>query len=69
MAIYQITVEITTRLSREMEAESVEHAERLADELYQTYQRGDNAHVVATEHHKSVALTGHQRDRWRFAPA
>jgi hypothetical protein len=56
MAKYQVTIEATTRLSREVEVDSAQAAEQLADEMYQEFLHGENAHVIGTEHHRSVEL-------------
>ena len=56
MAKYQVTFELTTRLSREVEADSTAQAERFAEAMYQEYLKGDNNHVIGTEHHRSVEL-------------
>src|SRR4029453_10008142 len=56
MAKYQVTIEFTTRLSREVEANSAAEAEPLADEMFQGVLKGENAHVIGTEHHRSVEL-------------
>jgi hypothetical protein len=56
MAKYQVTIEWTTRLSREVEANSAAEAEPLADEMFQGFLKGENAHVIGTEHHQSVEL-------------
>ena len=42
MAKYQVTFELTTRLSREVEADSTAQAERFAEAMYQEYLKGDN---------------------------
>jgi hypothetical protein len=68
MAKYQVAIEITTYLSREVEANSATDAERLAEEMYREYQQGQNAHLVGTEQRRSVALSGSAPPRWRFAP-
>jgi hypothetical protein len=67
MAKYQITIEFTTQLSREVEANSSDEAERLADSMYQEYERGEKAHIVGTGHHRSVELLS-QAATGRFAP-
>ena len=54
MAKYQVTVEWILRLSREVEANSSDEAERLADSMFQEYEKGETAHIVGTEHHRSV---------------
>jgi hypothetical protein len=49
MATYQVTIEFTTRLSREVETHSAAEAEPLADEMFQGFLKGENAHVIGTE--------------------
>ena len=56
MAKYQVTIEWTTRLSREVEANSAAEAEPLADEMFQGFLKGENAHVIGTEHQRSIEL-------------
>jgi hypothetical protein len=56
MAKYQITIEFTTRLSREVDADSAQNAEQLADLMFQEYLKGENTHIVGTDHHRSIEL-------------
>jgi hypothetical protein len=56
MAKYRITMEWTTQLSREVEADSSEEAKRMAEAMDQEYQQGDNTHVTGTERRRSVEL-------------
>jgi hypothetical protein len=41
MAKYRVTIEWSMRLSREVEANSSDEAERLADSMYQAYEKGE----------------------------
>ena len=56
MAKYRVTIEWSMRLSREVEANSSDKAERLADSMYQEYERGERGDIIGTEHHRSVEL-------------
>lgn len=65
MAKYWITIEVTTQLSREIEANSAEDAEQYAESMYQEYQQGDKSHVTGMERHRSVELSSASpRRRW-----
>lgn len=44
-----MTVEITIRLSREVEANSSDEAERLADNMQQEYDKGETAHIIGAK--------------------
>ena len=56
MAKYRVTIESTTRLSHEVEADSSQDAEQLAETMYQEWKKGENAHVIGTEWHRNVEL-------------
>lgn len=56
MATYRVTIEFTTQLSREIEANSAEEAEQLAENMYQEYRQGQNTHVTGTDQRRSVEL-------------
>jgi hypothetical protein len=65
MAKYRVTIEFTTLLSREVDANSAQEAEQLADNMYQEYLKGDNTHISSTDHHRSVELLAQdQSGRW-----
>jgi len=49
MAKYQVTFELTTRLSREVEPIPRHKLRRFAEAMYQEYLKGDNNHVIGTE--------------------
>ena len=69
MAKYRVTIEFTTRLSREIDVDSAEDAEQYAESMYQEYKQGQHTHIVSTERRRNVELlpdqAGSQR---RFAP-
>lgn len=67
MAKYQITIELTTQLSREVDSNSTEEAEHMAEAMYQEYQQGDNTHVTSTDRHRSVELLSTEEPR-RWQP-
>jgi hypothetical protein len=67
MAKYQITIEVTTQLSREIEANSAEDAEQYAESMYQEYQQGNKTHITGTTRRRSVELTS-ARDPRRWLP-
>jgi hypothetical protein len=67
MAKYRVTVEWTTRLSQEVEAASVQAAEELADEMYQEFLKGENAHLAGTQQRRSIELVSNAEPR-RWAP-
>jgi hypothetical protein len=56
MAKYRVTVEFTTRLSREINVNSAEDAEQDAENMYREWKQGHNTHVIGTERHRSVEL-------------
>jgi hypothetical protein len=56
MATYRITIEWTTQLSREVDANSAEEAEQLAEQMYQAYQQGQNTHITGTDRRRSIEL-------------
>jgi hypothetical protein len=60
MAKYQVTIEFTTRLSREVDTASFQDAEQDADKMFQEYLQGQDTHIVGTEHHRSVDLLSGQ---------
>jgi hypothetical protein len=56
MATYRVTIEWTTQLSREVDANSAEEAEQLAEQMYQEYQQGQNTHITGTDRRRSIEL-------------
>jgi hypothetical protein len=56
MATYRVTIEWTTQLSREVDANSAEEAEQLAEQMYQAYQQGQNTHITGTDRRRSIEL-------------
>ena len=68
MAKYQITIEIITRLHREVEANSAEEAEEAGEMMFREYKAGQKTHIIGTEHHQSIELSGSSRPPHRFAP-
>jgi hypothetical protein len=67
MAKYWITIEVTTQLSREIEANSAEDAEQYAESMYQEYQQGNKSHVTGSARRRSIELTS-ARDPRRWQP-
>ena len=67
MAKYRVTIEVTAQLSREIEANSADDAEQLAENMYHEYQKGDHPHVIGTEQHRSVELLSNAEPR-RWGP-
>jgi hypothetical protein len=68
MAKYRVTIEFTTRLSREIEANSAEDAEQYAESMYQEYTQGQKTHLVSTERRRNVDLLS-GGPSGRFQPA
>jgi hypothetical protein len=68
MAKYLVTIELITWLSREVEANSVDEAERITDTIYQEYQQGQRAALVRTELRRSVELAENPSPRPRWLP-
>jgi hypothetical protein len=69
MAKYRVTVVFTTRLGREVEADSAQDAERLAEAMSQSWRRGENADVIGSEHHQRVEVLPPQGGpSWRWEP-
>jgi hypothetical protein len=68
MAKYLVTIELITWLSREVEANSVDEAEYVADTMYQEHQQGRKATIVRTEQRRSVELAGNPSPRPRWLP-
>jgi hypothetical protein len=65
MAIYRVTIEVTTQLSREVDANSVDDAEQLAENMYQEYKQGQKTHVTGTDQRRSVELiSADDPQRW-----
>jgi hypothetical protein len=56
MATYRVTIEWTTQLSREVDANSVEEAEQLAEQMHQEYMQGQNTHITGTDRRRSIEL-------------
>jgi hypothetical protein len=68
MAQYQVTIEIITRLQREVEASSAEEAEDAGEIMFREYKAGRKTYIIGTEQHQSIELSGSPRPRGRFAP-
>ena len=56
MAKYRVTIKSTIRLSHEVEADSSQDAEQLAETMYHEWKKGENTHVIGTEWHRNVEL-------------
>ena len=66
MAKYQITLELITRLSREVEANSADEAEQFIEHMYQEYKKLNNTDISMTEQHRKVErLSDASPRRWR----
>jgi len=56
MATYRVTIELTTQLSGEVEANSAEEAEPFVEKMYQEYKQGRKTHVTGTDQRRRVEL-------------
>jgi hypothetical protein len=66
MPRYRVTVEITTTLSDEVEANSAQVAEQFADAMALEHVQGQHAHVIGTEQHRRVEMiAGGETRRWQ----